>query len=149
MNNQKTLPPFWFLVAIISMMGLHWFFPGKQIVNPPVSYGGIVGIIIGFFIILYCAFIFRKKETTIKPFEESSYLVQEGFFSYSRNPIYLGMIIFLLGLWLILGNITSIIVIPIFFWIIQEKFIKQEEKMLEDTFGEQYQQYQAKVRRWI
>jgi protein-S-isoprenylcysteine O-methyltransferase Ste14 len=100
-------------------------------------------------VVVYCAGIFQRKGTTIKPFEESSYLVDGGLFGYSRNPIYLGMVVVLLGLWCVLGSLTSLLVIPVFVWLIQEKFIKEEEKMLEDKFGEEYREYKAKVRRWL
>jgi protein-S-isoprenylcysteine O-methyltransferase Ste14 len=68
--------------------------------------------------ILFCTHLFRQKNTTIIPFQESSYLVREGLFNYSRNPIYLGMITFLSGLWIFLGSLTPLFVIPIFTWLI-------------------------------
>ncbi len=52
-------------------------------------------------IVLMSAYLFRQKNTTIKPFQESSYLVKEGIFNYSRNPSYLGMITVLIGLWIV------------------------------------------------
>jgi protein-S-isoprenylcysteine O-methyltransferase Ste14 len=53
------------------------------------------------------------------------------------------------GLWLFLGSLFPAIVIPLFAWLIQERFIKIEEQMLEEKFGAQYQDYQQKVRRWL
>ena len=96
-----------------------------------------------------CAYLFRQKNTTIKPFEQSSYLVREGIFNYSRNPIYLGMLVVLIGLWIVLGSLSPGFIIPVFAVLIQEMFIKAEEQMLEAKFGEEYQEYKATVRRWI
>ncbi len=149
MNYQKILPPFWFLLSIILMVGSNWLLPVKQLITPPFNYGGLGAIVVGIFMVVSCDRIFRQKGTTIKPFEESSSLVQEGLFHYSRNPIYLGMVVFLFGLWFFLGSLTPVAVIPLFIWLIQEKFIKEEEQMLSDKFGEEYQQYETKVRRWI
>ena len=59
------------------------------------------------------------------------------------------MITVLIGLWLYLGSLTPVFVIPVFAWLIQELFIKEEERMLEATFGEEYREYKATVRRWI
>ena len=59
------------------------------------------------------------------------------------------MIAVLTGLWLYLGSLTPAIIIPVFAWLIQELFIKEEERMLEGKFGEEYREYQATVRRWI
>jgi protein-S-isoprenylcysteine O-methyltransferase Ste14 len=149
MNFQKLLPPFWLLFSIILMVGFNWWLPIKQLIHPPLTYWGIGAIVIGILMVLFCARLFRQKGTTIKPFEESSNLVDEGLFKYSRNPIYLGMIVFLFGLWFVLGSLTPLVVIPVFVWLIQEKFIKEEEKMLEEKFGEEYREYKARVRRWL
>ena len=149
MNLQKILPPVWFLLSIIVMTGWHLWLPVQQLFFPPITYLGIVAIAIGIVIVLFCDRLFRQKNTTIKPFQESSYLVTEGIFKYSRNPIYLGMTITLIGLWIFLGSLTPVFIIPVFAWLIQELFIKEEEKMLEDKFGEEYREYKASVRRWI
>ena len=149
MNKPKLLPPVWFLLSIILMIGLHWWLPIKQLIEPPFTYGGIVAIVISILIVVACERIFRQKGTSNRPFEESSCLVNEGLFKYSRNPIYLGMVVFLIGLWLVLGSLSPLVVIPFFVGLIQSKFIKVEEKMLEEKFGEEYQEYKVRVRRWI
>ena len=149
MNLQKVLPPIWFLLSIILMVGLHFWLPVKQLFFPPIIYLGIVAIAGGIIVLLSCAYLFRQKNTAIKPFQESSYLLREGVFNYSRNPIYLSMIAVLTGLWLYLGSLTPVFVIPVFAWLIQELFIKEEERMLEAKFGEDYREYKATVRRWI
>jgi protein-S-isoprenylcysteine O-methyltransferase Ste14 len=149
MNFQKVLPPVWFFLSIILMIGLHLWLPVKQLFFSPINYLGIVAILAGIVMAIACTYLFRQKNTTIKPFQESSYLVREGLFNYSRNPIYLGMIITLIGTWIVLGSLTPSLVIPVFSWLIQEMFIKQEEKMLEEKFGEKYQEYKATVRRWV
>lgn len=149
MDFQKVLPPVWFLLSIILMVSLHLWLPIKQLFFPPITYLGIGAILGGIAMVLACGYLFRKQNTTIKPFQESSYLLMEGLFTKSRNPIYLGMIITLIGLWIVLGSLTPLIIIPTFTWLIQETFIKQEEKMLEDKFGEEYKEYKTTVRRWI
>lgn len=149
MTFQKLLPPVWFLLSIIMMISLHLFLPVHQLFFSPITYLGILASIIGIGIILFCAYIFHQKNTTIKPFQESSYLVRDSIFHYSRNPIYLGMIITLIGVWIILGSLTPVFIIPLFTWLIQELFIKEEERMLEAKFGDSYQEYKATVRRWI
>ena len=149
MNFQKLLPPVWFLIAIALMIGLHLWLPLKQLFVPPITYLGIVAIAIGIAIVLFCAYLFKRNNTEIVPFRESSYLITENIFNYSRNPIYLGMIVTLIGVWIFLGSLTPILIIPLFSWLILELFIKEEEKMLEDKFGEDYREYKATVRRWI
>ncbi|MEM6611564.1 MAG: isoprenylcysteine carboxylmethyltransferase family protein [Cyanobacteria bacterium P01_C01_bin.72] len=149
MNLQKVLPPVWFLLSIIMIIELHLWLPVKQLFFPPVTYLGMVAIAVGIIVLLFCAYLFRQKNTAIKPFQESSYLLREGIFNYSRNPIYLSMITVLIGLLLYLGSLTPVFIVPVFAWLIQELFIKEEERMLEFTFGEEYREYKATVRRWI
>ncbi|MGF1541780.1 MAG: methyltransferase family protein [Pleurocapsa sp.] len=114
MNLQKVLPPIWFLLAIILMAGLHLWLPVQRLFLFPINYLGVVAIATGIGMVLFCAYLFRQKNTTIKPFQESSYLVSEGIFNYSRNPIYLGMIITLIGVWIFLGSLTPVFIIPLF-----------------------------------
>ena len=92
---------------------------------------------------------FQKAGTAVKPFDESTVLVTSGLFRYSRNPIYLGMLFILIGNGIYLGGLLPFFVIPMFFFIVQECFIKKEEPFLEEIFGEDYRNYKTKVRRWI
>jgi protein-S-isoprenylcysteine O-methyltransferase Ste14 len=150
MNVQKILlPPVWFLLSIISMVGLHLVLPVKQLFFPPITYLGLVAIALGIGTVLFCAYLFKRNQTVIVPFQESSYLIRESIFNYSRNPIYLGMIITLVGVGIYLGSFTPVLIIPLFSVLIQELFIKEEERMLEAKFGEEYREYKASVKRWI
>ena len=149
MNLALLFPPVWLLLSTISMIGLHLFLPIEQLFSPPVTYIGIGMIAIGIITIVFCAYSFRQNKTAILPFKESSHLIKKGIFKYSRNPIYLGMIAILTGVWIYLGSLTPLLIIPLFSLLIQEVFIKEEERMLEDKFGEDYRQYKATVRRWI
>ncbi len=92
---------------------------------------------------------FKKHETTVKPFEESTALVTGGVFNISRNPMYLGMTLILLGTGVLLGSVIPFAIVPVFAVLLDRIFIVEEEKMLEDTFGDQFRQYRNQVRRWI
>jgi protein-S-isoprenylcysteine O-methyltransferase Ste14 len=76
-------------------------------------------------------------------------LVVGGFYRYTRNPMYLGMVTALLGVAILLGTLSAFLPIPIFVWIIQKQFIEGEERFLEEIFGGQYLAYKGKVRRWL
>ena len=131
------------------MIASHYAFPIKKFVFSPYNYFGVLFIIIGLYMNIWASNFFNKVKTTVKPFETSTTLVTEGLFRLSRHPMYLGMVITLLGLLILLGSITPVIVIPIFIWQMEKKFISIEEKALEEAFGEAYRQYRKKVRRWI
>lgn len=76
-------------------------------------------------------------------------MVMDGVFSFSRNPMYLGMVAILLGVAVGLGSTWALIVPPVFMGLIQTMFIRMEERILEEQFGAAYLAYRDRVRRWI
>jgi len=94
---------------------------------------------------------FKSLKTTINPIkpEDSSSLVDSGVYKYTRNPMYLGLLIILFSWGLYLGNFISMLLLPIFVWYITVFQIIAEEEILENIFNEKYNQYKQKVRRWI
>ncbi|MCH8885675.1 MAG: hypothetical protein IIC13_03715 [SAR324 cluster bacterium] len=68
--------------------------------------------------ILYAAGLFRKYGTALKPFKESSALVTDGPFRFSRNPMYLSMVVALTGAAVVLGTVTPLLILPAFAWLI-------------------------------
>jgi Putative protein-S-isoprenylcysteine methyltransferase len=91
---------------------------------------------------------FQSKNTLIliKP---ASSLQTNGIYRISRNPMYVGLGIIYLGLTCFFGNWWNIILLPLLFLIIQEFIIKREERYLGLEFGQQYEEYKKKVRRWL
>ena len=72
-----------------------------------------------------------------------------GVFSYTRNPMYLGMVIILLGATVYNGVYIGIIVLPCFILYITEFQIKPEEEAMEEIFAGDYTDYLKRVRRWL
>jgi protein-S-isoprenylcysteine O-methyltransferase Ste14 len=146
---RKTIPPVYFFAALIIMVVLHHLLPLAQLIPAPVSYAGTFLVIAGFSISAWGAHSFKKADTPVKPFEKSTALITHGLYRYTRNPMYSGMMIILLGTWILLGSLSPLLVIPVFFLIIQEGFIKHEEPFLEGIFGDEYREYKSRVRRWL
>jgi len=146
---QILLPPVYLLLSLLLMGLLHYFLPLVTLVSAPFTYAGYILLVSGLAIILVCAIMFKRAKTAIIPFEKSSKLVSEGIYRYSRNPIYAGMLIILTGVATILGSLSTFLVIPVFLLIIQQGYIKHEERFLEKTFGDDYLEYKARVRRWL
>lgn len=91
----------------------------------------------------------KKSGTNISTRKPSNTIVTVSVYSYTRNPIYLSMIIVLIAFALYFNSLWSIIVIPFFILIIQKGVIEREEKYLEKKFGDEYLNYKKRVRRWI
>ncbi|SNT36690.1 Protein-S-isoprenylcysteine O-methyltransferase Ste14 [Ekhidna lutea] len=102
-----------------------------------------------------CAFSgiisFRMKGTTVDPLrpEKASSLVTRGIYQYTRNPMYLGMGLVLIGGWIRIGSPIAVIGILFFFWYMTIFQIKPEEASLTKIFGKDYEDYCTKVRRWF
>lgn len=148
-RSKKIIPPVYFLVTVVIMAGLHYFAPIGNVLHPPATYSGALFIAIGFIIMIWSAALFGKAGTPIKPFEDSTHLVIEGMYQVTRNPMYLGMVVILFGIALLFGTLAPFIPIPIFVWLLQTTFISNEEIALEKTFGGEYREYKARVRRWL
>jgi protein-S-isoprenylcysteine O-methyltransferase Ste14 len=106
---------------------------------------------IGSAIILYAAISFKLANTTLDPRqpEKASSLVSNGIFSLSRNPMYLGFLLWLLAGAVYSQNLLSFVFIPLFVILANQLYILPEEKILETLFGDDYVNYRAKVRRWL
>ena len=148
-SKPRVYPPIYFFASVLAMIGLHYLWPGGRWIWAPWRYGGILLILAGVVIAIQVSSLFRRRDTTIKPFEESSALVTDGPFRWSRNPIYLGMVTVLTGVATLLGTLTPLLLLPPFIWIIATRFIRVEEQMLEERFGESYSAYKRCVRRWF
>lgn len=148
-HKHPILPPFYFLGAILGMVALDRFLPIVTLIEPPLTYLGWILFALGLGLAFTVNWHFRRAKTTIKPFEESSALVTDGPFAFSRNPIYLGALVSLFGIFLVLGSLSPFALIPPFVYIIHTRFILVEERMLEDAFGETYRDYKGRVRRWL
>ena len=143
------MPPVYFLVHLVGMIALHLLIPIAQWLDPPLTYAGALPVLAGLALAAVGALLFGRRGTTIKPFQESSELVVDGPFRFSRNPMYLGMLLVLVGTAMLLGSVSPLIALPSFLWLITTRFIAPEEAMLDARFGERYAEYRRRVRRWI
>ncbi|RMJ02947.1 hypothetical protein DOQ08_02412 [Marinobacter litoralis] len=94
---------------------------------------------------------FRSAGTTVDPRipDQSASLVTSGVYRISRNPMYVGFLLLLIGWGAFLGNIASFLLLPIFVMYMNRFQILPEERFMREKFGDQYRQYVTTVRRWI
>ena len=108
-------------------------------------------LILGLYIIIRSSRLFAKAKTSLDPLRpfKSTSLITNDIYKYSRNPMYFGYLLILLSSSVYLCNVISIIIIPLFIFIINIIQIIPEEETLKDLFGPTYDEYLSKVRRWI
>jgi len=148
-GGGRVLPPVYFLLALLLMVGLHLAVPILQVIQVPYRYGGLVFVLGGILLVLWAVRLFGQAGTTIKPFRQSSAVVVRGPYRLTRNPMYVGMVGVLVGMGVLLGSLSPVIIIPLFVALIDFRFIRFEEAALERTFGAEYGRYKARVRRWL
>jgi protein-S-isoprenylcysteine O-methyltransferase Ste14 len=145
---MKFYPPHYLLVLTLFMLLTRYFGDSSPQTLPIIIIGlGLIGL--GFLLAFNSIARFIRAKTGVVPFSESTTLITEGFYKYTRNPMYVGMNSFLLGLILILKNPLNIIFLIIFFFVVRNMFVLKEEVQMEETFGENYLTYKRKVRRWL
>jgi len=92
--------------------------------------------------------LFKKHETTLK-IKTSSSMITEGVFSKTRNPMYVGFSLLLIGVSICFMNLFSMICPFVFILFMNVTFIPIEEKLMVQQFGNEYLDYKSKVRRWF
>jgi protein-S-isoprenylcysteine O-methyltransferase Ste14 len=119
-------------------------FPGQIVSASAIGLAGLV-------LVLIAIRGFYRVKTTALPQEmaRSSTLVTGGVYQISRNPMYLGMAAIIAGPGLALGAWATLPVLAVFVWVITIYQIIPEERALRKSFGDEFESYQAKVRRWI
>ena len=147
--NNKIPPPIATLICGIAIYFSKTFF--NQFFSYNNNIISLFLMILGLTIFLSAVKSFRRQKTTVNPLDpkQASSLVTSGIFKFSRNPMYLGMLIILLSMAfkfnLIGGMITSI-----FFYIFITKFqIIPEEAAMDELFGNEFIDYCKKTKRWI
>ncbi len=148
MQPPKILPPHYFLLSILLIVGIGYL-EDSNLLPPPWPHLGWLLIFLGVVLAALAARLFFRAKTNIIPFTDSSTLVTDGVFSFTRNPMYTGMVLALAGTALIVNAILPWLVVIGFTAIIRGYFIRTEEKLMEQTFGQEYLDYKSRVRRWI
>ena len=144
------LPPVW----LAGFIALAW--AQARFVPMSLDFGGawsdfVGGLLVGAGLLLMglaLAEFFRHRTTPI-PHQIPSRLITSGIFSRSRNPIYLGDALVLAGLVLRMDAVLSLVLVPVFVWIIERRFIVPEENRMRRAFRADFARYERKVRRWM
>jgi protein-S-isoprenylcysteine O-methyltransferase Ste14 len=92
---------------------------------------------------------FWKAKTTTVPGETSSQMVTWGPYRFTRNPMYVGLTVAYLGEALVLRQLWPVILLPLVIAYVHWIVIPLEESKLREAFGDQYDQYRARVGRWV
>jgi len=149
MKAKGVLPPTYLLTSVVAIIALDFVFPAMRIVPFPCNLLGIVPLVLGVILNLVANSAFQRANTTVKPFEESSALVTCGIFRISRNPMYLGFVLILVGIAILVRSFSALVVVLAFSVLIDRRFVTVEERMLAERFGVEWENYRRSTRRWL
>lgn len=110
---------------------------------------GAVVMVVGFVFLIVARLQFAKAKTNIFTFDEPGQFVTTGVFRVSRNPMYLGFALLLLGVSLLLRSMPAMGVLTAFVVITDRWYIAFEERLMREKFGEVYEEYARRTRRWL
>jgi protein-S-isoprenylcysteine O-methyltransferase Ste14 len=157
MNNKKDNPHVYvpppLIYAVIFFLSLlmqrivpidNSFFYSKN-----AEIAGIILIAIALLFLLPALIRFAQTKNTLVTIKPANSLQTKGIYSLTRNPMYMGLLILYSGIGMLEGNWWTIIFIPVVIIIVQSYVIRGEENYLQRAFGEEYNAYRKKVRRWI
>lgn len=148
-SRRGPLPPTLFLASLVVQGVVHWALPVTHLVSAGWRPVGLLPIVAGLAVAGVAEGRFKSVRTAVNPFSEPTMLVTTGPFRYSRNPMYVGMLLIQLGIAVILGSLTPFLVPPVFALVLTVRFIQMEEAKMARVFGEAYGEYRSQVRRWI
>lgn len=139
-------PPLWLALALALTWGTGALWP---LAIPYGAWAGVALAVAGVALMLAAAWRMAAHRTTLLPHLNPSALVTDGPFALTRNPIYLGDALILLGAILGWGALWALPLLPAFVWIVTRRFILPEEARLRAAFGEAFESWAARTPRWI
>jgi protein-S-isoprenylcysteine O-methyltransferase Ste14 len=129
--------------------GLHFVLPQAYRRQFACLICGVIAIAIGSGLMVWAWWLFRKSGTPIRPTEQATALVTSGPFRFSRNPMYLGIVVMMLGIAVWVGSLPMLIAPVGFFAVMSLVFIPYEERRLRETFDDAFLAFTRSVRRWL
>lgn len=143
------LPPIHFLALAVFIACLWYFEIGARVLAWPFNTAGALPILLGLYLLIAARREFTRVRTTVMTFDAPQHLVTGGVFAWSRNPMYLGFVLVLLGGAMLAGYPAAFVAPVVFVLLARFWYIPFEEKAAAQVFGEQYDAYRAATRRWF
>jgi protein-S-isoprenylcysteine O-methyltransferase Ste14 len=146
----KVPPPIWALLWLMLAAGASYLAGWPRVPGLPIVPLGVMLVLLGLAISIPSALLFRREGTELNPTSEANKkLVISGLFRFTRNPMYLGLVIMTLGIALWVGAWPMLLAPVATFAVANWVHIPFEEAKMRRQFGDAYDNYVHRVRRWI
>lgn len=138
-----------FALFVSLSVALDALWPDALPLPPTVARLGWVPVVLGLLLLITARLQFSKAKTNIYTFDEPGTLVTHGVFAISRNPMYLGFTLLLLGIVILQGNLIGLPWVAGFGIIADRWYIAFEERCLREKFHQAFEAYAGRTRRWL
>jgi protein-S-isoprenylcysteine O-methyltransferase Ste14 len=147
--NRNIHPPIIALLFIVIAYFLGRFAPLPFVAPPVLRNIGLLLTFVGFLLGIGAFVEFRKARTTLDPHGSVKQLVTSGIYRFTRNPIYLGFLLMVIGLPLNSGLYWGVVMAPFYILTMNRFVIEREETYLGKKFKDIFTSYKSRVRRWL
>jgi len=147
------LPPLLPLAALVLAIILDWLLP-LQFLAAPVGFNlqVIIGVLLvagGIWLAATARRLFEREGTNVIPTQPALKIVTSGPYRFTRNPMYLGMVLALLGVSLVFSLEWGVIATPVLWLALDRLIVVREEAYLRRKFGPTYEALLNRTRRWL
>jgi protein-S-isoprenylcysteine O-methyltransferase Ste14 len=148
--NVIVRPPIAWALAVLAGLALNWLMP-LPFLSSVVSAGWLGAIIfaLALALVAWAIFTMTRAGSNVPTNLPTTTIVETGPYRFTRNPIYLGMVLGLIGLAVAFNGPWLLMTLVPFALVIHYGVIIREEAYLERKFGDVYRRYRARVRRWV
>jgi protein-S-isoprenylcysteine O-methyltransferase Ste14 len=148
--NVIIRPPIAWALAVLAGLVLQWvvslrFMPASV----PASWMGGIIFVLALALVVWAIATLTRAGSNVPTNMPTTTIVEAGPYNFTRNPIYLGMFLGLIGLAIAFDSLWFLGTLVLFAVVIRYGVVAREEAYLERRFGDGYRQYRARVRRWL
>ncbi|MGB0505628.1 MAG: methyltransferase family protein [Pikeienuella sp.] len=145
----KVFPPLASLIALAAQLGLWWFIFTGYTPSPAAFWTGVATLVVSAILPIAGVIAFKRAGTNVNPHKTTLTIVTNGPYRFTRNPMYLGMVLFQIGLGLALGNPWAAPAAILLWLSLHFGVVLKEEAYLTAKFGDDYTSLLARTRRWV
>jgi protein-S-isoprenylcysteine O-methyltransferase Ste14 len=142
-------PPLLYAIPLGIGLLIQRFYPVAVLPRRIALVPGVILVALGLALAAVAMASFFRARTSPIPIKPTTAIVATGPYRFTRNPMYLGLALLYLGITLWVDTLWPLLFLPLVLFTVQRTVIAREERYLEAKFGEEYQGYKARVRRWI